>query len=256
MTQRFIDTHCHLDNPCFDPYRESIVKSCESKNIEIINPAILHEDWQRILNISKKYKIIKPALGLHPLFAKQHKPEHLKKLEEITSISDICALGEIGLDFYNGRDEETIQTHFFTQQLEMAKDYQLPVLIHCRKAHDEMIDILEEINLPHGGIIHAFSGNIQQAEKYIRLGFMLGFGGISISPKAKKYHNILKQIPKQNLVLETDAPDMKPYFSDLKFNTPENLPRICKELAEILSISTDELSDICYKNSRKLFNGF
>ncbi|THB66018.1 MAG: TatD family deoxyribonuclease [Gammaproteobacteria bacterium] len=250
MYSIFVDTHCHLDNPCFKDRRESIVENCIADKVKaIINPAITAANWNDVMGVSKTFATVKPALGLHPCFISEHTEDNLQQLNDLlTTNKQVIAIGEIGLDYYNSKENREQQLLYFIAQMELARNHDLPVIIHCRKAHEDMLNVVKKFQGCRG-IIHAYSGSYEEAVKYLDLGYKLGFGGAAINPKAKKYRQLLRKIPPETIVLETDAPDMAPYFNSYPYNTPENLPRIAAELAAIAGIDTEELAEHCLKNS-------
>ena len=162
------------------------------------------------------------------------------------------AIGEIGLDYFDKQADKEKQTAFFTKQLIIAKQHALPVIIHNRKAHDQCINLIKEIE-PVGGIIHAFNGSIQQAEKYIELGFLLGFGGMLTFERSTKLKNLARQIPLSSIALETDAPDMAVEQHRGERNSPAYLPFIQSALSSIKNISLSEISDVTSANVRRVF---
>lgn len=239
MTHYLTDTHCHLDFPVFDQDRELILDRCLSNNIKaIVVPGVTAEHWLRVLSLCSQQKAGKqtgnkpalfPALGLHPCFLQQHQPEQLQQLRQLCEANNLSAIGEIGLDYYIKSPDRGTQGYYFTRQLEIASEYNLPVLIHARKSHQEIIKLLKsypDIN----GIIHAYSGSYEQAIEFLKLDFKLGFGGAFTYPKAKKLRSLLKKLPLDAWVLETDAPDMSPLLHYQQRNSPEYLPEIASEL--------------------------
>lgn len=227
-----IDTHCHLDFSVFDSDRDLVVSSCKKQNVtSIVVPGVCRKHWQRILLLCRQYDFLYPALGLHPCYAADHQEEDLQKLAEICATQSIVAIGEIGLDYYKSTDkaiDKELQSWYFTEQLKIAGQYDLPVLIHARKSHQDVIKYLKNIK-PLTGIIHAFSGSYEQAIEYIKLGFKLGFGGAYTYPKATKLRALVARLPIEAWVLETDAPDMSPRAYHHQRNSPQYIPQIAQE---------------------------
>jgi TatD DNase family protein len=240
MRHYFTDTHCHLDFPVFDHDRELILERCLTNNINaIVVPGVTAEHWPRVLSlctkengnkeIASKLNANKPkllsALGLHPCFIEQHQGDDLQHLRQLCEMNNLSAIGEIGLDYYLKTLDRDTQRYYFTRQLEIASEYHLPVLIHARKSHAEIIKLLKsfpEIN----GIIHAYSGSYEQAMEFLKLDFKLGFGGAFTYPGAKKLRSLTKKLPLGAWVLETDAPDMSPVLHHQQRNSPEYLSEI------------------------------
>ena len=200
LVDELIDTHCHIDFAVFDEDREQVLRHAATLGVKtIVVPAVSADSWQQTIQICSPNSVtarpLKPqaegsfkseaegssklllALGLHPIFIEQHQPQHLTELDTLVSQHSPIAIGEIGLDFFQKELDREKQLAYFSKQLIIAKRHHLPVIIHNRKAHDECIKLLSQHKLK-GGIIHAFNGSIQQAEKYIELGYLLGFGGM------------------------------------------------------------------------------
>ncbi len=177
-------------------------------------------------------------------------------LQKYSAKREIAAIGEVGLDFYNGRKTEPLQRKAFTAQIRLAKKYNLPLLLHIRKAHDEALSLLRQENFAscgRGGIVHAYSGSMQQAEHYIKMGFLFGIGGSITYPRAKKLRLIAKELPRQSIVLETDSPDMPPLGCLRGANTPARLAEIAAVLAELRGESRGETAGYTTSNAVRLF---
>lgn len=239
----FIDSHCHLDFAVFDNDRSAIIKACREANIEaIIIPGVCRRDWQKILLLCQKNNMLYSAVGLHPCFSVEHQVTDLDKLASIcadnSTTQKISAVGEIGLDFFIKNSDKKVQHYYFSEQLKIAGQYQLPVLIHARKSHDEVIKYLKE-NPSLKGIIHAFSGSYEQAKEYLKRDFKLGFGGAFTYPRATRLRSLVSRLPVDAWVLETDAPDMSPLAHYGETNSPVNLPEIAREFALLYDAETE-----------------
>ncbi len=252
-----IDTHCHIDFECFDNKREQILAQCQLSNIKhIIVPSINSSGWEKTLNLcadttdttdSNKSPNLLACLGLHPIFLKEHSAADLIALEKYCEQEKICAIGEIGLDFFIQTLIREEQLFYFESQLILAKKYHLPVLIHARKSHQDIIQLLRKYQ-PLKGIIHAFNGSEVQAQQYIELGFKLGFGGAFTYLRAKHLRRLVANLPLTSMVLETDAPDMLPAFATQKYNSPENLVGIFKEFVLLRSENKNEIENQLEQN--------
>jgi len=249
-----IDTHCHIDLPVFDHDRDQILKTCQLAGIkQIIVPAIESASWDTLLTISNAHECLFPTLGLHPVFIEQHNESDLEKLDKLTAQKLPLAIGEIGLDFYITDTDKNKQKHIFEQQLLIAKKYQLPVVLHVRKAHDDVLSHLKNKTLT-GGTCHAFNGSYEQAKRYIDLGFKLGFGGTLTFPNARKIHQLAKQIPLEHIVLETDAPDMSGYAHQGQRNQPDFIGDALIALSEIKQMPPEQVAEQTSLNARQIFN--
>jgi TatD DNase family protein len=247
-----IDSHCHLDFKQFDLDREKILTNCQQLGItDIVVPGVNAESWNKLLNICQQSKMLHPALGLHPMFMEKHQPEHLAQLEHYSVKHPIIAIGEIGLDFYIVDHDKDSQIHLFTEQLKIAQHAQLPVILHVRKAHQQVISLLKQYPIT-GGIIHAFSGSLEQAHQYQQLGFLLGLGGAITHPRATRLRAMVSQLPLSSIVLETDAPDMPLHFMKQQHNTPENIPVILDTLADLRCESKNEIACATTENCQRV----
>ena len=250
---RLFDTHCHIDFAEFDHDRtETLQRAAQQGITDIIVPAVSQQRWSQTITICQQYSACHLALGLHPMFIEQHQPQHLNELDELLDASPAIAVGEIGLDFYHKDLDQEKQRLFFAKQLIIAQQHDLPVIIHNRKAHDLCLSMLEDTDLK-GGIIHAFNGSIQQAEKYSNMGFLLGFGGMLTFTRSNKLRQLAKAIPLQHIVLETDAPDMTVFQHKGGRNSPEYIPYIVQALAQIKEISMEEVIRTSSNNAKRLF---
>ena len=255
MQINLIDTHCHIDFADFDDDRDQVIQAAVEAHVnDIIVPAVTYESWQRTTSICEQYPQCHLALGLHPMFIDEHQPQHLTALNGAIENHSPIAVGEIGLDFYlpDQQLNREKQMLFFTKQLIIAKQHELPVIIHNRKAHDECLQVLQKQNLK-GGIIHAFNGSIQQAKKYIELGFLLGFGGMLTYERSRKLRTLLKALPLDSIVLETDAPDMTVEQHRGQRNSPEYIPYVLAAVSEVCEIEHAEIAQITRTNVQQLF---
>ncbi len=240
------DTHCHLDVADFDSDREDVLDRCHAAGIsKIIIPAIESKTWLNLLGLCQSNKELYPALGLHPVFIEQHQADDINKLEKLVEETSPVAIGEIGLDFYLKDLDQNMQLVLFEQQLLVAKNHNLPVILHVRKAHDQVLQLLKKIKVK-GGFCHAFNGSLQQAEKYIELGFKLGFGGTLTYANSTKIHALAKTLPLESIVLETDAPDMVVESHRGQRNSPEY---ITESLAVLANIRGEDVSVIAEQTS-------
>lgn len=237
-----IDTHCHLDVEAFDTDRMAILEHCRSVGItRIVVPAIHAAGWGKLLQLCRQEAGLYPALGLHPVYIDSHKDSDLVALEEILHAENPVAVGEIGLDFFLTELNRDRQQKIFEAQLQLAQDAGLPVLLHVRKAHDQVLATLRRIQVK-GGIAHAFNGSLQQAQQYLELGFKLGFGGTVTYDRSSKIRQLAARLPLEAIVLETDAPDMVVSQHRGERNSPEYLTHVLSALAEVRQINAEQLA--------------
>jgi len=255
---RLIDTHTHLDFDPFDPDRPAVLARSRAAGVERILVLGVHAaNLERVWQLASDEPAVHAALGLHPVFLRDHRPKHLELLRDwlqrLRGETKLCAIGEIGLDFYIEDPDKARQQALLEAQLELANEFELPVLLHVRRAHAAMIATLKRHKLKRAGIAHAFSGSWEEAREYIKLGYKLGLGGAGTWPQAHRMHRVLRQLPLDSIVLETDAPDITPHSHAGERNSPEFLPDICRELAELRGIAPEELAEASYRNSCELF---
>ncbi len=234
----WVDSHCHLDFEVFSTqenlHRQLLNAGCQG----ILVPAISAQYFERLIHFQEYFSPTKSgfvniAMGLHPYFLCEFKPEHIKILDQKIAIHKPCAVGEIGLDYVLPQDSHELQLSCFEQQVILAIKHGLPLVVHCRKAHDPLAAVLRRLKFHHGGIIHAFSGSSQQAQNYLKLGFVLGLGGALTFDRAKAMHKMVKALPNDAYVLETDSPDMAPAFAQNAINNPLNIPKIAQYIAHL-----------------------
>lgn len=255
---QLIDTHTHLDFEMFDHDRAQVIARSQDAGVERIVVLGVHEaNWQRVWQLACEQPNVYAALGLHPVFIEEHRDEHVQQLRDwlqrLHGNAKLCAIGEIGLDYYVEDPNVERQHELLDAQLALAADFALPVLLHVRRAHAPMIATLKRHGLARAGVVHAFSGSWEEAREYLRLGFKLGLGGAGTWPQAQRMHRVLKQLPLDAIVLETDAPDIPPAGYAGERNSPELLPDICRMLADLKGVSAEELAAASYRNSCELF---
>ncbi|MBD9676842.1 TatD family hydrolase [Pseudomonas sp. PDM18] len=255
---RLIDTHNHLDCPDFEQDRAAVLQRSRELGVERqVLLGVFRENWEDVWALVETEPDLYAALGLHPIYLAQHRPEHLTALREwlqrLAGHPKLCAVGEIGLDYYLEDLDRDGQQAIFEEQLRIAIDFELPVLLHVRRAHAAMIATLKRYRPARQGIIHAFAGSREEAREYLKLGFRLGLGGAPTWPQANRLRKVVPEIPLESIVLETDSPDMAPSMYPGVRNSPEHLPEICAALAELKGVSADELASASTRNAMELF---
>lgn len=254
-----IDTHTHLDFPDFDSDRREVLAHSRELGVSrMVVLGVYQQNWQRVWDLVQADEGLFAAFGLHPVYLEDHRPADLIELGDwLTRLHghrQVCAVGEIGLDYFIETLDRDRQQPLFEAQLKLAVDFQLPALLHVRRSHAAVIATLKRIRLPRGGIIHAFAGSREEACEYIKLGFKLGLGGAATWPQALRMHKVLAQLPLDAVVLETDSPDMPPAMYPGQRNSPQHLPDICTALAECMGISPLALAEASTRNACELFN--
>ncbi|MBV4550235.1 TatD family hydrolase [Pseudomonas sp. SWRI102] len=254
-----IDTHTHLDFPDFDADRPALLAESRALGVrQMVVLGVYRDNWQRVWDLVQSDSDLYAALGLHPVYLDQHRHEDLALLRQwlsrLVGHRQLCAVGEIGLDYYVQTLDRDRQQALFEAQLELAVEFQLPALIHVRRSHAAVIATLKRICPERAGIIHAFAGSFEEAREYIKLGFKLGLGGAATWPQALRMHRVLPRLPLEAVVLETDSPDMAPAMFPGQRNSPAHLPAICEALAGIMNISPERLAEASTANACQLFN--
>ena len=260
ISPSWVDTHCHLDAPELLANLPSILEESAQKGVQaILLPAVQASDFVHVKELAHQYAKQIPGLvytlGIHPLYIQRAKESDLQVLQEAIEAnledSRFVGIGEIGLDYFvEGLDPQR-QDFFFQGQLDLAQQFQLPVVLHVRRSQDAILKALRQRTIP-GGIAHAFNGSFQQAEQFIGMNFKLGFGGAATYTRALQIRRLLKELPLDSIVTETDSPDIPPAWlreEGLEFNSPSYLPRIANELADIRWISCDQFALAVMQNA-------
>lgn len=256
---QLIDTHTHLDFADFDADRGQLMQGCRALGVQqMVLLGVCQDSWQRLWDLVQSDSQLFAAFGLHPVFLDRHRPADLTLLGDwlsrLAGHRQLCAVGEIGLDFFLPELDRQSQQQLFEAQLRLAADFQLPALLHVRRSHAQVIATLKQVRLARGGIIHAFAGSREEANEYIKLGFKLGLGGAATWPQALRLRKVIATLPLDAVVLETDSPDMAPAMYPNQRNSPQHLPDICRALAEIMAISPERLAQATTANACSLFN--
>lgn len=256
-TSEFFDSHCHFDFSDFDSDRDTIWQQCQAQGVtKMLVPGVAPEQWQKAAQLSAKHQGIYCAAGIHPWWIKDLSAGDCdsieRRLREALAEPKCVAVGECGLD---AMIETSLaeQLKVFNRHLQLASELQMPLIIHCRKAHNELLVALKKYSLPSGGVIHGFSGSIEMAENYWSLGFRLGIGGTITYERAYKTREAVKLLPIAAIVLETDAPDMPLQGGQGQRNSPQNIPLVARDLAEIRGESLAAIAYHTTQNACRLF---
>ncbi len=259
----WVDTHCHVDAPEFKDTLAQIMVRAAGEGVQaILLPTVQASDWVQAKSLVNQYSKDIPGLvytlGIHPLYinrAQESDIDILKnQVEQSLGDPRFVGIGEIGLDYFvEGLDPQR-QEFFFHQQLDLAQQFELPVILHVRRSQDAILKALRKRKIP-SGIAHAFNGSHQQAEQFIELGFKLGFGGAATYDRALQIRRLLQEMPLDCIVTETDSPDIPPAWlkeEGGKFNEPALLPRIATQLAGIRGISEEVFSKAVWQNAMQV----
>jgi TatD DNase family protein len=255
----WVDTHAHLNFSDYDEDRDEVIKKCLDNNIRMINVVGTdYEGSKKAIEIAKKYpESIFASIGMHPENIGKEVFD-FGKYKELAKSKKVVAIGEIGLDYWNHPKTKKKQMEFkekqkklFLEQLSLARELNLPVIFHCRLAHDDLIGTIKQLNnLTIHGVVHCFTGNWEQAKKYLDMGFYLGFNGIIFKLNLDE---IIKKIPLNRILLETDCPFLSP-LTEVKRNEPLFVKYVAEKIAEIKSITFEEVAEKTTQNAKNLFN--
>jgi len=252
-SQALIDSHCHFDSEAFKEDRDTVQSNALSVGVQtIISPAITSASWPNLQRIAAQYSHIHPAYGLHPMFIDQHQNADIDALEQWLDREKPVAVGECGLDFYESKQSQKQQTDYFEAQLSLAHNHQLPIIIHARKAVEAVLQSIRRYP-DIRGVIHSYSGSLEQAQQFIDRGFYLGFGGPITWPKSTRLQKLIKALPLEAILLETDAPDQADASHRGERNEPSYLPAIAGKIASLKKLDYREVASATTKNAVELF---
>lgn len=249
------DTHAHYDDEAFNEDREAVIKSLAAAGVEtVVNIGASMASSETTLELTRNYPFIYGTAGVHPSETAELDEEKFQRLKEIVREPKIVAVGEIGLDYYWEKPAHDIQKNWFERQLELAREVNLPVVIHSREAAKDTLEIMKAAKAGDmGGVIHCFSYGKDMAREYLDMGFFLGIGGVLTFKNAKKLREVVEYAPMAQLVLETDSPYMAPEPNRGKRNTSANLPYVVNMMAEIKGLSPKDVIAATEKNARRLY---
>jgi len=248
-----VDSHAHLDDRAFDDDREAMFSRATEAGIRRwIVPAIARDNWSKVERLSKTRDGVYPAYGLHPLSLAQHADTHLDELPEWLRDRGAVAVGEIGLDFYVPDLDPERQRELFVRQLHIARDHQLPVIVHARRAFEETIHTLRRVGGLRG-VVHSFSGSEEQARQLFDLGFHIGIGGPVTYDRAHRIHRVVSTMPLEWLLLETDAPDQPCAQHRGQRNEPAFMRDVLDTVASLRGMSIGDVAAATTANAVALF---
>ncbi|KPQ18918.1 MULTISPECIES: TatD family hydrolase [unclassified Halomonas] len=249
-----IDAHCHLDFAAFDPDRDAVIEAARGVGVKhFIVPGTTRARWQSVLALGQCRADISVCAGLHPYFIAEHREQDINQLDSVLSEHpELVAVGECGID---GRFDDTLaaQWDYFDAQLTLAKQHGLPIVVHCVKANDTVAKRLRQRALARAGLIHAFAGSYEQAKKFVDLGYVLGLGGAATYRRAKRLQRVIKALPDDSFVLETDSPDMPLSGYQGQRNEPCRVSDVCKVVAGLRGQTCEHVAAISSANAARMF---
>ena len=253
MTAIF-DTHAHYDDDAFNEDREQLLAALPEQGIaRVVDVGASLASCRKVLELMERYDYIYGAIGVHPSETAELDEESYSWLKEQCRKKKCLAVGEIGLDYYWDKENRDLQKMWFIRQLELARQLDLPVIIHSREAAADTMEIMKQYAGELSGVIHCFSYSPEQAKEYVKMGFYLGIGGVVTFKNAKKLKEVVQEIPLESLVLETDSPYLAPVPNRGKRNSSLNLVYVAEEIAGLKGISYEEVVRQTTENAKKLY---
>ena len=254
-----IDSHAHIDFPQFAEDREAMLERARAAGVTAllaIGTGPGPEKLDAALPFAEQYDWIYATIGVHPHEAKEVTPQHFERLATLAKRPRVIAWGEIGLDYHYDHSPREVQTRVFRKQMALAREAKLPLIIHCREAWSDCLDLIEEDWRSSGlaGILHCFSSTLEDAKRGIEMGFLISFAGNSTYPKAQNLRDIAKALPLENLLIETDAPYLAPQPYRGKRNEPAYVAEVARTLASVRNLQPEEVAATTAANFRRFFH--
>lgn len=251
------ESHAHYDDEAFNEDRDSLLQSMKENGVgTIVNVAADYESIDETYELSRKYDFIYATVGVHPSETAELDEEKFSQMYEMAKREKVVAIGEIGLDYYWPEPDHELQKRWFIRQLQMAKELNMPVIIHSRDAAADTLEILKsDVAKGLKGVIHCYSYSKEMAVEFEKLGYYFGIGGVVTFQNAKKLIEVVEYLPIEKIVLETDSPYLSPMPNRGKRNSSLNIPYIAEKIAQIKNIPYDTVIEITEKNAQKLYFG-
>ena len=248
------DTHAHYDDRQFEEDREELLGSMRENGVELIVDAASDiASWDKIEQLTDRYPFIYGAIGVHPDEVGELDEEKMKRMEQLLAREKMVAVGEIGLDYYWDKENRDLQKMWFIRQLELARQLDLPVIIHSREAAADTMEIMKQYAGELSGVIHCFSYSPEQAKEYVKMGFYLGIGGVVTFKNSRTLKEVVSYAPLDRILLETDSPYLSPEPNRGKRNSSLNLPYVAEQIAALKGISTKEIIEVTEQNARNMY---
>jgi len=253
-----IDSHAHIDFPQFAEDRDAMLERARAAGVTTllaIGTGPGPEKLDSALPFAEQHDWIYATIGIHPHEAKEFELEHIGQLRNLAKHPRVIACGEIGLDYFYDHAPREVQKKIFAEQMMLAKEAKLPIIIHCRDAWSDCMDMLEQLWKPTGigGILHCFSSTLEDARRGIDMGFLISFAGNSTYPKAQNLRDVAKALPLEKILIETDSPYLAPQAYRGKRNEPAYVAEVARMLASVRDLSADEIAAATSENFRRLF---
>lgn len=250
------DSHAHYDDAQFDEDRMDVLSHLKDAGVaKVVNISNGWDDLLKTLELIKQVPFLYGTVGIHPCKVSELNDERMEQMRDFCSRDKIVAVGEIGLDYYWMSDPKEVQKEWFIRQLRLAKEVNLPVVIHSRDASQDTFDIMKAEHAgTTGGVIHCYSGSVEMAREYVKMGYFLGIGGVVTFKNSKTLKKVAAEIPLEHIVIETDCPYLAPTPYRGKRNSSAYLPMVVEEIARLRGISTEEVERVTYENAMRLYS--
>ena len=249
------DTHAHYDDRQFEEDREELLGSMRENGVELIVDAASDiASWDKIEQLTDRYPFIYGAIGVHPDEVGELDEEKMKRMEQLLAREKMVAVGEIGLDYYWDKEQHESQIYWFERQLQIAREENLPFIIHSREAASDTLETMKRMRAGEiGGVVHCFSYGKEMAREYLNMGLSLGIGGVLTFKNARKLKEVVEYAPLDSLLVETDSPYLAPVPNRGKRNSSLNLPWVIQAISEIKGISKEQVEEITWENGYRVF---
>jgi len=251
---KLFDTHAHLNDEAFDADREAVIESLAEYGVDrVIDVACDVRTVDKTIELLEKYPFIYGTAGMHPHDASAMDNSLMDRLKQVLSLKKMLALGEIGLDYHYDFSPREVQRKWFAEQLELARELDMPVTLHIREAFGDCMDILKAHKNGLRGVMHCYSGSVETAYECLDLGLAFSFGGAVTFKNAKKPIEVIEKLPLESILLETDCPYMTPVPYRGKRNDPSFIGLVAERIAEVKGMSAEELSEVTFNNANRVF---
>ena len=250
------DSHAHYDDAQFDEDRMDVLSHLKDAGVaKVVNISNGWDDLLKTLELIKQVPFLYGTVGIHPCKVSELNDARMEQMRDFCSGDKIVAVGEIGLDYYWMSDPKEVQKEWFIRQLRLAKEVNLPVVIHSRDASQDTFDIMKAEHAgTTGGVIHCYSGSVEMAREYVKMGYFLGIGGVVTFKNSKTLKKVAAEIPLEHIVIETDCPYLAPTPYRGKRNSSAYLPMVVEEIARLRGISPEEVERVTYENAMRLYS--
>lgn len=252
---KIFDTHAHYDNELYDEDRSGLLPELHRQGLErVVNIGVDMQGSQRTVELAEQYDFVYGAVGVHPDHVKDMSSEDIDLLRSLAKHEKICAIGEIGLDYYHDKAEREVQLKWFAAQANLARELGLPIVIHSRDAAADTVNLMKELHAEEiGGVVHCYSYSRELAREFLNMGYYFGVGGVITYRNGRKLKEVVDYLPMEQIVLETDSPYLTPEPYRRTRNHSMNLELVVAQIAEIKGITRSQVAEITFANAKRLY---